>query len=86
MALSLEKLWKDATDDAVLGAAAHWDSLNEEARQAVIAEAKLRGLDFQVPKCTAEEEETSPAASTSPTVWMLVALAVVGVAAIGYLV
>jgi len=86
MALSLEKLWKDATDDAVLGAAAHWDSLNEEARQAVIAEAKLRGLDFQVPKCTAEEEETSSAPATSPTVWMLVALAVVGVAAIGYLV
>jgi hypothetical protein len=86
MALSLEKLWKDATDDAVLGAAAHWDSLNEEARQVVIAEAKRRGLAFQVPTLEGSEEEAAPAPTTSSTVWMLVALAVVGVAALGYLV
>ena len=89
MALSLDKLWKDASDDAVLGSVTKWDSLNDECRRVVIAEAKRRGLALEIPIDDAVASSPSAAESVpaaSPKVWLIVALAVAGVAAIGYLV
>lgn len=90
MALSLEKLWKDASDEAVLDSANNWDALNEECQAVVIAEAKRRGLPFQVPSHAAAETAGASAAASAPAttakVWALVAVLVVGVAALGFFV
>jgi len=90
MALSLEKLWKDASDEAVLDTANNWDALNEECQQVLIAEAKRRGLRFEVPRNDAAAEAAAAAAAGTPAttarVWTLVAVLVAGVAALGFFV
>lgn len=89
MALALDKLWKDASDDAVLDSVTKWDSLNDECRRIVIAEAKRRGLTLEIPADDADASSSSAAESAPAAgakVWLIVALAVAGVAAIGYFV
>ena len=90
MALSLDKLWKDASDEALLGSVKKWDSLNDECRRVVIAEAQRRGLTLEIPSVESAASSSSAAAEAAPAVnariWLIVALAVAGVAAIGYFV
>ena len=67
MALSLDKLWKDASD-----------------------EAQRRGLTLEIPSVESAASSSSAAAEAAPAanarIWLIVALAVAGVAAIGYFV
>jgi len=99
MGLSLEQLWKDAPDDAIIDAAAKWNTLNEEGRKIVLAEAKRRGLKVEAPKgngatASGSTAGTSPthASASQPTatmnakIWMIVAVAAAVVATLAVLV
>lgn len=77
MAFSLEDLWKDASDEDVVAAIGKWESTNESAQRALIAEVKRRGLKIAVPEVTAAPAQTSSAAPSPLTGKVL--LLVVGI-------
>jgi len=64
MSVSLQELWKTADDEAIVDAASKWQTLNEEGRRAVLAEAERRGLKLDVPSGN-DAVSTAAAAGTS---------------------
>jgi hypothetical protein len=88
MSFSLETLWKDATDDAIRDAVTKWNSINDQGRAVILAEAKRRGLTLDVPKAgdpTTNASSAGAAPAVSAKVWIFVAIGIAAVAAIAML-
>jgi hypothetical protein len=67
MSISLEALWKSSSDQELLDAVGKWQSINDDTRRVVAAEAKRRGLPVSLPEVPATA--SSAAGATGPRVW-----------------
>jgi len=65
MGISLEALWKGATDEDIVQAIDKWTSVNEEGQRALAAEVKRRGLKVAVPEIVATPVNARAAAHAS---------------------
>jgi hypothetical protein len=65
MAISLDALWKGATDEEIVQALDKWTSTNEEGQRVLAAEVKRRGLKVAVPEIVATPVNASAAAHAS---------------------